>query len=113
MERYLFADDVDAIPGAHGEDMGAEFHCHHGGSLVNMRVVSLEPGVESTLVFDQPTTMHITTRLTDEEEGKTKITRSFLWEEPPDAEVRDGLKQMMQAMVAAGEGAISEVLEAS
>src|SRR5207244_1621622 len=32
MERYLFADGVDTVPGARGEDLGSEFHCHHGGS---------------------------------------------------------------------------------
>src|SRR5439155_24379305 len=37
MERYLFADGVDAVPGARVEDLGSEFHCHHGGSLVSMR----------------------------------------------------------------------------
>lgn len=109
MERYLFSDDVEAVPGARGQDLGAEFHCHHGGSLVNMRVVTVEPDEEITLVSDQPTTMHITTRMTDVGESRTAITRSFLWEEPSDAEVRGGLAQMMRAMVAAGDGAIEEV----
>ena len=109
MERYLFADDVEAVPGARGEDLGAEFHCHHGGSLVNMRVVSIDPDAELTFICDQPTTMHVTTKLTDAGTGKTTITRSFLWEEPADAEVRQGLRQMMQAMVIAGEGAIEEI----
>src|SRR5256885_14925606 len=40
MERYLFADAVDTVPGARGEDLGGEVYCHHGGSLVSMRVVS-------------------------------------------------------------------------
>jgi uncharacterized protein YndB with AHSA1/START domain len=108
MERYLFADAVEVVPGARGEELGAEFHCHHGGSLVNMRVVSVEPDSELTLLSDQPTTMHVTTRLTDAGEGRTKVTRSFLWEAPADPDVRDGLRQMMQAMVVAGEGAIQE-----
>jgi uncharacterized protein YndB with AHSA1/START domain len=109
MERYLFADDVEAVPGARGEDLGAEFHCHHGGSLVNMRVVSVEPDSEITLISDQPTTLHVTTRFTDAGDGCTKVSRSFLWEQPSDAEVQEGLKQMMQAMVIAGEGAIEEI----
>jgi hypothetical protein len=109
MEHYLFADDVEVVPGARGEDLGAEFHCHHGGSLVNLRVVSIEPDSEITLLSDQPTTMHVTTRLADADENRTRITRSFLWEEPNDPDVADGLRQMMQAMVAAGEGAIQEV----
>src|SRR5205814_4510805 len=111
MERYLFADGVDAVAGARGEDLGSEFHCHHGGSLVSMRVVSLEPERELTLIADQPTTMHITTRLSDAGDGQTKVSRSFLWEEPADPEIAQGLGQMMPAMVTAGEAAIKEVFE--
>ena len=111
MERYLFADGVDAVPGARGEDLGSEFHCHNGGSLVSMRVVSLEPGQELTLIADQPTTMHITTRLSDAGAGQTKVSRSFLWEEPADPEVAQSVRPMMEAMVAAGETAIKEVFE--
>ena len=111
MERYLFADGVDAVAGARGEDLGSEFHCHHGGSLVSMRVVSLEPERELTLIADQPTTMHITTRLSDAGDGQTKVSRSFLWEEPADPEIAQGLGQMMAAMVTAGEAAIKEVFE--
>jgi len=111
MERYLFADGVDTVPGARGEDLGSEFHCHHGGSLVSMRVVSLEPEKELTLIADQPTTMHVTTRLGDAGDGHTLVSRSFLWEEPADVEVAIGLRQMMQGMVAAGEAAIKEVFE--
>jgi uncharacterized protein YndB with AHSA1/START domain len=109
MQRYLFSDDVEAVPGARGEDLGAEFHCHHGGSLVNMRVVSLEPPSELTLIADQPTTMYITTRMSDAGENRTRIVRSFLWERPADPDVADGLNQMMQAIVVAGEGAIKEI----
>jgi uncharacterized protein YndB with AHSA1/START domain len=108
MERYLFADDVEKVPGARGEDLGADFHCHHGGSLVSMRVVSLVPGSELTLIADQPTTMHITTRLTDAGDGRTRVGRSFLWEEPGDPEVATALRQMMLSMVAAGETAIQQ-----
>jgi uncharacterized protein YndB with AHSA1/START domain len=109
MERYLFADDVEVVPGARGEELGAEFHCHHGGSLVNMRVVSVERDRELTLLSDRPTPMHVTTRLTDAGGGRTKVTRSFLWEAPADPDVQDGLRQMMEAMIVAGEGAIQEV----
>jgi uncharacterized protein YndB with AHSA1/START domain len=111
MQRYLFADDVDAVPGARGEDLGSEFHCHHGGSMVSMRVVSLEPEQELTLIADQPTTMHITTRLSDAGGGQTNVSRSFLWDEPANPEIAQNLRQMMQGMVAAGEGAIKEVFE--
>jgi hypothetical protein len=69
----------------------------------------LEPQRELTLISDQPTTMHVTTRLADSGDGQTLVARSFLWEEPEDADVAATLRQMMQAMVTAGEGAIKEV----
>ncbi|HKW71830.1 MAG TPA: DUF2652 domain-containing protein [Candidatus Dormibacteraeota bacterium] len=109
MERYLFSDDVDAVPGARGEDLGAEFHCHHGGSLVNMRVVAVEPDTELTLISDQPTTMYVTTRMADADNGGTKITRSFLWNEPSDPEIAEPLRQMMEAQVLAGDDAIRSI----
>jgi hypothetical protein len=111
MERYLFSDDVETIVGARGEDLGAEFHCHHGGGLVNMRVVSLEPERELTLISDQPTTMYITTRIADASDGATSVKRSFLWEEPADAEVAAGVRQVMEAMTLAGDEAIKSVFE--
>ena len=55
--------------------------------------------------------MHITTRLSDAGAGQTKVSRSFLWEEPADPEVAQSLRPMMEAMVAAGETAIKEVFE--
>ena len=109
MQRYLFADDVETIPGARGETLASEFHCHHGGEMVTMRVVSLVPEKELTLVADKPTTMHITSRLSDAGGAQTRLVRSFLWEEPADPEIADGLRQMMAAMVQAGEGALQEV----
>jgi len=111
MQRYLFSEDVEKVDGARGEDLGSEFHCHHGGAVVNMRVVSLEPGRELTLIADQPTTMHITTRLIDTADGGTRVARSFLWEEPPDAEVAAGIREMMAGVAVAGEAAIKEVFE--
>ena len=100
-----------AVRGARGEDLGSEFHCHHGGSLVSMRVVSLEPERELTLIADEPTTMHITTRLSGVGDGQTRVSRSFLWEEPADPEIALNLRRMMEGMVAAGEGAIKDVFE--
>src|SRR5213594_3021742 len=111
MERYLISDDVEAVAGARGEDLGAEFHCHHGGSVVSMRVVNLEPGRELTLIADQPTTMYITTRLSEEGEGRTKVARSFLWEEPQDPDVAQSLRQVMEFTAAAGEAAIRSAFE--
>ena len=92
MQRYLFSEDVVVIPGARGEELGSEFHCHHGGSVVTLRIVSTEPGRELTLYSDQPTDMYITTRISDEGGGRTRIARSFLWDEQADAEVADGLR---------------------
>jgi uncharacterized protein DUF2652 len=109
MQRYLFADDVETIPGARGETLASEFHCHHGGEMVTMRVVSLVPDQELTLVADKPTTMHITSRLSDAGGARTRLVRSFLWDEPADPEIAGGLRQMMAAMVEAGEGALREV----
>ena len=111
MERYLFSDSVEAQPGARGEDLGSEFHCHHGGSLVNMRVVSADPGRELTIIADQPTVMHITTRFVDSGDGGTRVLRSFLWEEPADPDVAQSVRQMMEGIVLAGEGAIKSVFE--
>ena len=111
MQRYLFSDDVVVIPGARGEELGSEFHCHHGGSVVTLRVVSTEPGRELTLYSDQPTDMYITTRIADEGDGRTSIRRSFLWDEPADPEVAEGLRQMMNGTVLAGEDAMRAVFE--
>jgi len=111
MERYLFSDDVESVAGARGEDLGAEFHCHHGGSLVNMRVVSLEPEKELTLISDQPSTMYITTRMADAGDDRTSVRRSFLWEEPSDPDIAANVRQMMEAMALAGDGAIKSVFE--
>jgi hypothetical protein len=110
MQHYLFADDVEAIPGARGETLASEFHCHHGGELVTMRVVSLVPDTELTLVADKPTTMYVTSRLSDAGSGRTRLVRSFVWDEPADPEIAERLRDMMGAMVQAGEVAIQEVL---
>jgi len=111
MERYLFSDAVEAIPGARGEDLGSEFHCHHGGSLVSMRVVSVEPGRELTLTADQPTTMYITTRIGDGGDGRTRIRRAFIWDVPSDPDVAQTVHQVMESVVQAGEGAMQAVFE--
>jgi uncharacterized protein YndB with AHSA1/START domain len=111
MERYLFADSVDAIPGARGETLGGEFHCHHGGSFVTMRVASFEPERELTFVVDQPTTGYVTTRLSDAGEGRTCVHRSFLWELPDDPEAAHSMRQMLAGMITAGEAAIKAAFE--
>lgn len=109
MQRYLFADDVESTPGARGGALASEFHCHHGGEMVTMRVVSLVPEKELTLVADKPTTMHITSLMSDAGRERTRLVRSFLWEEPADPEIAEGLRGMMGAMIVAGESALQEV----
>jgi uncharacterized protein YndB with AHSA1/START domain len=111
MQRYLLADAVDAVPGARGEDLGSEFHCHHGGSVVAMRVVSVDPGAELTLTADKPTAMYLTTRLNDAGDGHTRISRSFIWDVPSDPEVAKSVRAMMEGVAVAGEGALREVFE--
>ena len=111
MERYLFSDDVKEIPGARGEELGAEFHCHHGGSYVSMRVVSLEPNSQITLTFDQPSDGYVTTYFTDAGDGKTSVVRSFIWEQSPDANVAANVLQMFQMMAVAADDAIKSVFD--
>jgi uncharacterized protein YndB with AHSA1/START domain len=113
MERYLFADSVDVVPGARGETLGGEFHCHHGGAFVTMRVVSIEPEKEMTLAVDQPTDGYVTTRLIDAGEGRTSVQRAFLWELPADPELAASIREMLESMVTAGEGAIKAAFETS
>jgi Protein of unknown function (DUF2652) len=111
MQRYLFSDDVVVIPGARGEEIGEEFHCHHGGSLVSLRLVSHDPREQLTFYADQPTDMYVTTRLLDLGGGRTSVSRSFIWDPPANPEIAEGVHQMMQAMSTAGEGAIKDVFE--
>jgi hypothetical protein len=111
MQRYLFSEAVVVIPGARGEPLGAEFHCHHGGSYVTLRLVSQDPGKEVTFYSDQPTDMYITTRLTDLGDGRTRIRRSFVWDPPADPNLVEGFPQVMQSVVDAGDDAMKEVFE--
>ena len=49
--------------------------------------------------------------LNDAGSARTRVARSFLWEQPTDPEVASAVREMMQATVAAGEAAIKEVFE--
>jgi uncharacterized protein YndB with AHSA1/START domain len=109
MQRYLFSDGVESIPGARGEMLATEFHCHHGGEVVTMRVVSVEKDRELTLRADKPTPMHITTSLTADGAGRTRLVRAFLWEQPADPEFAANLREAMAAIVVAGEGELKSV----
>jgi hypothetical protein len=111
MQKYLLAEMVDVVPGARGQDLGSEFHCHHGGGLVTMRLVSFEPGREMTLTADQPAPMYVTTRIRDCGESRTRILRSFLWDEPADPDVAENVRQIMESVVFGGEGALRDAFE--
>jgi len=111
MQRYLFADAVESIAGARGEELGSEFHCHHGGTMITMRVVSVEAGRELTITVDKPSPTYITTRIDDAGQGRTRIQRWFMWDEPADPEIAPALRQMMEAVVLEGAEALQSVLE--
>jgi uncharacterized protein YndB with AHSA1/START domain len=111
MQRYLFADAVESIDGARGEQLGGEFHCHHGGTTITMRVVSVEPGRELTMFVDKPAPTYLTTRISDAGGRRTRIERYFVWDEPADPEIRDALRQMMEAVAGEGKEALKTVLE--
>jgi uncharacterized protein YndB with AHSA1/START domain len=113
MQRYLFADSVDSIAGARGEQLGTEFHCHHGGTMITMRVVSVEPGRELTMFVDKPAPTYLTTRISDAGERRTRIERYFAWDEPADPEIKAALHQMMEAVAGEGKDALKVVLEES
>lgn len=109
MTQYMMADGVDGIAGARGEDLGAEFHCHHGENVSSMRVVSLEPD-EFTFSYDQPPG-YLTTRLADLGGGRTLIERFLLWERPPNPELDSSIREMFMAAGRAGEPALREAFE--
>ncbi|HVS49309.1 MAG TPA: DUF2652 domain-containing protein [Candidatus Dormibacteraeota bacterium] len=102
MARYLMADSVDAFAGARGSQIGGEFHCHHGTTIRYLRVVSVEPGRETTLVSSSPVgDMYITTRF-EEVGDQTAIRRLFWWHAPADEETASTVRQMIEAVVAGG-----------
>ncbi len=109
MQRYLFSDGVETIPGARGETLASEFHCHHGGEMVTMRVVSVEEDRELTLTADKPTTMYITTSLTADGAERTRLVRAFLWEEPADPAFGAAMREAMAGIAVAGEGELKAV----
>ena len=78
--------------------------------MVTVRVVSNEPGRETTLIVDKPTTMYVTTRTSDVK-GRTRIERSFIWDEPADPEVALNVRQMIKAVVDAGEGEMRDIFK--
>jgi hypothetical protein len=55
--------------------------------------------------------MYITTRLSAVGDDRTHIARSFYWDSPADPEVAEGVREMMEATVQAGESAIKQVFE--
>ena len=109
IERIFFSDAVEVIPGARGENLGSEFHCHHGDAIVTMRVVSNEPGHEMTLTADQPADLFLTTHISDGGDGRTRILRSCIWDEPADPELAQTLRRRIEDVLIASEGVLQEV----
>jgi hypothetical protein len=84
MTRYLLADKVDAFAGARGQDVGKEFHCHHGASVNYLRVIAADPGRETTLVSTSPAgDLYITTHFEAAGPNRTRVRRLFWWQPPP------------------------------
>lgn len=103
MQRYLLADKVDVVPGARGSVIGGEYHCHHGGGVTAMRMVSLDRGREFTLVSGSPAgELYVTTQFEDMGGDRTMVRRLFLWEIPKDPEFAETVHQMMNAVIEAG-----------
>jgi uncharacterized protein YndB with AHSA1/START domain len=103
MTRYLMADSVDEFAGARGQDLGSEFHCHHGAGVNYLRVIAVDPGRETTLVSTSPAgDLYVTTRFTVGSAGRTRVRRLFWWEPPPDPEVAAAVKEMVEAIVVGG-----------
>jgi hypothetical protein len=103
MARYLLADSVDAFPGARGQDIGSEFHCHHGAGVNYLRVIAVDEGRETTLVSTSPAgDLYVTTRLLAGSAATTKVRRLFWWEPPPDPELAVAVQQMIEAVVVDG-----------
>jgi hypothetical protein len=105
MKRYLLAEKVDAFAGARGEDLGSEFHCHHGDRVSYLRVVNVDPDREITLVSTSPVgDVYVTTQFDAAGPNRTRVRRFFWWELPPDRQVAEGAYKMLES-VASGGGA--------
>jgi len=111
MVKFFHSDAIEVIPGARGEKLATEFHCHHGPEIVTMRVVSKEPGREWTITADKPVDIYLTTYLRAAETGGTRIQQAILWDSPADPEPAQAVRQMMEGMVAAGEGVMREAFD--
>jgi len=82
MKLYMHADRLDAFEGARGADLGTEYHCHHGqGMLSVLRVVSIDPNREVTVVSTSPGgDIYITTRFEPEGPTRTVVRRLGWWD---------------------------------
>jgi len=111
MVKFFHSDAIDVIPGARGEDLATEFHCHHGPDIVTMRIISKEPGRELTLIADKPTDIYLTTYLSEAHKGGTRIQQACLWDVPADPEAARALRERIDSMVAAGEEIMREAFD--
>lgn len=108
MKRYLMAESVEGFAGARGTELGSEYHCHHGpGMSSQLRVVSLDPGHEVTIVSTSPVgDVYITTRLEPSADGGTRIRRLWWAELPTDAAVAAGMIEALKGFAAPGRDAL-------
>ena len=85
--RCLGANEVVRVPGARGNYLDTEFHCHHGRnnkSHTSFRVIAQRPPEEATFLGEgAPLVYHQTVRVEDLGGGRSKVTSLFHWDVPP------------------------------
>ena len=108
MVKFFHSDSIDVVPGARGEDLAAEFHCHHGPDIVTMRVVSKEPGRELTVTADKPVEIYLTTYLSEGGNGGTRIQQACVWEVPADPDRALVVRAQMESFGANAEAVMRE-----
>lgn len=104
MKRYLMAEGVEGFAGARGTELGSEYHCHHGpGMSSQLRVVSVDPGHELTIVSTSPVgDIYITTRLEAMDDGGTRIRRLWWVDLPSDPTATTAVTDALRAFAAPG-----------
>jgi len=103
MKRYLLAETVDAFAGARGENLGSEFHCHHGDRVSYLRVVQVDSEREITLVSTSPVgDVYVTTQFEAFGPNRTKVRRLFWWQAPPDPEMAKGAYEALASVMREG-----------
>lgn len=103
IQRYMLANKVEGFAGARGEELGSEFHCHHGYGVNFLRVVANEKGRSLTLANTGAAgvaflTMHLT-----RQGDQTSVRRLWWWETPGDPEEAAGKLAVMGAVTKEGD----------